>query len=287
MTAFDQTRDAARCIEIVRAAAKSEIMPRFRRLRPEDVRAKTAPDDLVTEADLAAEDAISEALTKDFPGSLIVGEEGVASDPTVLDQLPDAELAFVVDPVDGTWNFAAGLALFGVILAVVDRGETVMGFLYDPVMDDWLLAGKGQGTWFGRPGSPKGIRLMVSGDGSVETATGLVTPYNFDRRARPRLAAELTEFARVDGFRGSCHEYRMLVQGRFRFGLSGQTKVWDHAAGVLALQEAGGHCRMLDGRAYRPNISSGRLLVADDAALLDDLSDRFKWLEELETAPNA
>jgi fructose-1,6-bisphosphatase/inositol monophosphatase family enzyme len=287
LTTFDHARDAARCIEIVRAAATSEIMPRFRRLRPEDVRTKTAPDDLVTEADIATEDAISRALTKDFPGAHIVGEEAVASDPTLLDQLADAELAFVIDPVDGTWNFAAGLAMFGVILAVLERGETVMGLLYDPVMDDWVVAGKGQGAWLGRPGSPAGRRLVLSGAGPVDTATGLVAPFNFDRQARPRLAAQLTEYGRVDGLRCSCHEYRMLVQGRFRFGLSGQTKVWDHAAGVLALREAGGHCRMLDGRPYRPSITSGRLLVADDAALLDDLSDRFSWLEGMDTPPNA
>jgi fructose-1,6-bisphosphatase/inositol monophosphatase family enzyme len=145
VTAFENIQDTARCIEIVRAAARSEIMPRFRRLGPDDVRAKSAPDDLVTEADLAAEDAISRDLAQDFPDALILGEEAVESDPTLLDRLPDAELAFVIDPVDGTWNFAAGLATFGVILAVVEKGETVMGLLYDPVLDDWVVARKGLG----------------------------------------------------------------------------------------------------------------------------------------------
>lgn len=287
MTVFDNPRDAARCIEIVRAAATSEIMPRFRRLRPEDVRAKTTPDDLVTEADLAAEDAISEALARDFPEALVLGEEAVASDPGLLDRLPDAGLAFVIDPVDGTWNFASGLATFGVILAVVENGQTVMGLLYDPVLDDWVLAMKGQGAWFERPGEPKARRLALAGGGAVETATGLVTPFNFERSHRPRLAAQLTEFGRVDGYRCSCHEYRMLVQGRFRFGLSGQTKVWDHAAGALAVEEAGGHGRMLDGRPYAPGVTSGYLLVADDAALLDDLSDRFAWLDGIDTKRRA
>lgn len=279
MTAFEDARDAARCVDIVRAAAKSEILPRFRRLRPEDVRTKSAPDDLVTEADLAAEDAISTTLARDFPDALIVGEEAVASDPALLDRLPQAELAFVIDPVDGTWNFAAGLAIFGVILAVVEHGQTVMGLLYDPVLDDWVMARKGHGTWFERPGDPEGRRLVLSGGGPVETATGLVTAFNFAPEQQARLAAQLTAFGRVDGYRCSCHEYRMLVQGRFRFGLSGQTKVWDHAAGVLAIGEAGGHSRMLNGRPYAPSISPGRLLVADDAALLNDLSDQFAWLE--------
>jgi fructose-1,6-bisphosphatase/inositol monophosphatase family enzyme len=282
LTAFENARDAARCVDIVRAAAKSEILPRFRRLRPQDVRTKSAPDDLVTEADLAAEDVISTKLAQDFPDALIVGEEAVASDPTLLDRLPQAELAFVIDPVDGTWNFAAGLATFGVILAVVERGQTVMGLLYDPVLDDWVMARKGQGAWFEGPGHPAAHRLVLSGGGPVERATGLVTPFDFEPEQQARLAAQLTAFDRVDGYRCSCHEYRMLVQGRFRFGLSGQTRVWDHAAGALALAEAGGYSRMLDGRPYAPSVTSGRLLVADDAALLNDLSDRFSWLERFD-----
>jgi fructose-1,6-bisphosphatase/inositol monophosphatase family enzyme len=285
VTAFDSARDAARCIEIVRTAAAAEIMPRFRRLAPGDVRAKTAPDDLVTEADLAAEDAISRALARDFPEALILGEEAVAADPALLDRLPGAELAFVIDPIDGTWNFAAGLATFGVILAVVERGRTVFGLLYDPVMDDWVIAQAGRGAWFARPGDLPARRLTLTGAGSPDTATGLVAPFNFATAHRARLAAQLAGFARVDGLRCSCHEYRMLVQGRFRFALSGQTKVWDHAAGVLALTEAGGVGRMLDGRAYAPSVRSGRLLVADTPALLDDLADRLGWLEDAGAAP--
>jgi fructose-1,6-bisphosphatase/inositol monophosphatase family enzyme len=279
VTAFDDARDAARCVEILRTAAKSEIMPRFRRLRPNDIRTKSASDDLVTEADLAAEDAITKALSQDFPEALIVGEEAVAADAAALDALPEAKLAFVIDPVDGTWNFAAGLSTFGVILAVMEHGQTVMGLLYDPVLDDWVMARKGQGAWFGRPSEPEARRLALSGGGPIETATGLVTPFNFERHLRARLAAQLTGFSRVDGYRCSCHEYRMLVQGRFRFGLSGNTKVWDHAAGALAMEEAGGHGCMLDGRPYTPCNTSGRFLVADDAALLKTLSDRFAWLE--------
>ena len=77
MTAFGGPRETALCIEIVRAAAAAEILPRFRRLSGGEVRAKSAPDDLVTDADLAAEDAIANALSRDFPEALIVGEEEI------------------------------------------------------------------------------------------------------------------------------------------------------------------------------------------------------------------
>lgn len=204
----------------------------------------------------------------------------MAADPRLLDQLPGSELTFVIDPVDGTWNFAAGLAVFGVILAVIERGETVLGLLYDPVMDDWIIARKGFGTWYDGPkaGSPQ--RLQVGGNSAVETAHGLVSPFYFPPGKRARVAQQLTEFGRIDSLRCSCHEYRLLAQGKMRFALSGQTKVWDHAAGVLAVHEAGGVSRLIDGGPYGPDIGSGHLVVADDQALLDDVARRFGWLAE-------
>ncbi len=279
MTAFGGAREAARCVEIVRAAAAAEILPRFRRLEAESVRAKTAPDDLVTEADLAAEDAIASALARDFPSALIVGEEAADRDPALLDRLPQADLAFVIDPIDGTWNYASGLATFGVILAVLEKGRTVFGLLYDPVMDDWVLARDGGGAWLERAGEETPRRLRLAGAGPAGAAQGMVSPFNFAPAVRARLAAQLTEFGRVDALRCSCHEYRMLVQGRVRFCLSGAVKVWDHAAGALALVEAGGSGRMLDGTDYHPALRAGRLLAADTADLLDHLTARFSWLE--------
>jgi fructose-1,6-bisphosphatase/inositol monophosphatase family enzyme len=278
--AFGDDRDLTRCIEIVRAAAAAEILPRFRRLRPVDIREKSSPDDLVTEADLAAEGAMSEALARDFSEALIVGEEAVETDPGLLDRVPGAPLAFVIDPIDGTWNFAAGLSVFGVILSVIEHGRTVAGVLYDPVMDDWIASRAGGGAWFERAGDATRHTLRISGAGPTDEAKGLVSPFNFPAADRARLAAQLTGFGRVDALRCSCQEYRMLAQGRVRFCLSGGAKVWDHAAGALVTTEAGGSVRMLDGRAYAPGLREGRILATDDAALLRDLADRFSWLDE-------
>lgn len=279
MTRFGGARETALCVEIIRSAAASEILPRFRQMGPGAVRAKSTPDDLVTDADLAAEEAISRALARNFPEALVLGEEAIAADPGLLDRLPVAELAFVIDPIDGTWNYVAGLATFGVILAVVARGQTVLGLLYDPVMDDWVVARAGGGAWFERPGEspPRRLRL-TSRHGSLASDEGLISPANFARPVQARLAAQLTQFGRVEGLRCSCHEYRMLVQGAARFGLSGSLNVWDHAAGALAMAEAGGVGCLLEGGGYRPALREGHLLVADSAALLADLTARFSWL---------
>lgn len=279
LTAFGGQRETARCIDIVRAAAAAEILPRFRRLSEGAIRAKSTSDDLVTDADLAAEEAIANALSRDFPEALILGEEAVEADPQSLERLPGADLAFVIDPIDGTWNFASGLATFGVILAVMVRGRTVMGLLYDPLMDDWVVARDGAGAWFERAGDEAPQRLKLAGGGPPSEAKGLVSPFNFAHGVRARLAAQLTGFGRVDSLRCSCHDYRMLALGKVQFCLSGSVKVWDHAAGALVVAEAGGAVGMLGGRPYDPALREGRLLTADTAELFDTLAGRFSWLE--------
>jgi fructose-1,6-bisphosphatase/inositol monophosphatase family enzyme len=113
MTTFSP-REARAVANILRHAAQAEILPRFRGEMAQDIRHKTSSFDLVTDADEAAEAAIAAALQREFPGCAVVGEEAAAHDPTLLDTLSEANLAFVVDPVDGTKNFSAGLPLFGV-----------------------------------------------------------------------------------------------------------------------------------------------------------------------------
>ena len=123
-------------------------MPRFRALSEADINTKSAPDDLVTAADLAAEALITAQLGRAFPAALILGEEAVAANPSLRDQLADAEMAIIIDPVDGTWNYARGLALFGVILAVTRYGVPIYGLLYDPVIDDWIVSSENADTCY-------------------------------------------------------------------------------------------------------------------------------------------
>ena len=89
-------------INIVRRAARAEIMPRFRRLSDGDIRTKSSATDLVTDADTRAEAMITRALQIAFPSALVIGEEAVAAKPAALEGLAEAQLAFVIDPVDGT-----------------------------------------------------------------------------------------------------------------------------------------------------------------------------------------
>src|SRR5690606_9690443 len=124
---------------ILRDAARAEALPRFRRLDASMVQVKTEAIDLVTEADVATEEVIKARIAQWMPQALFVGEESVAADPALLGRLADADLAVVVDPIDGTANYAAGLPLFACMAAVVSGGETVAGIIYDPMGDDWIM----------------------------------------------------------------------------------------------------------------------------------------------------
>jgi fructose-1,6-bisphosphatase/inositol monophosphatase family enzyme len=137
--------DALRIDAILAQVAATEIMPRFQTLAAHQVKQKSSSFDLVTEADEAAEQAISNELRSAFPGCVIIGEEAAAKDQAILRKIADADLAFIVDPIDGTRNFVAGLPLFGVMIAATIRGEVVFGAIHDPVCADTALRSKARG----------------------------------------------------------------------------------------------------------------------------------------------
>lgn len=262
-------------IETVRAVAKSEILPHFRNLDALDIDSKSAPDDLVTIADRAAELAISKAVHDILPDAAIVGEEAVSADKTILGRVKEPGQVVVIDPIDGTWNYANGIATYGVILAVIENGETVFGLLYDPSYDDWIMARKGDGAFFCRADGTKRPLILAPPPDTVGDCFGYVGLYLFNKERQAQLAASLPAFRRTATLRCSCHEYRMLAQGASQFCLNGMLNVWDHAAGVLIYQEAGGVARLLDGRAYDPAMRKGHLLTAASERLWEELAEIF------------
>ena len=264
-------------LEAVREAARQAILPRFRNLAEGDVSQKSGPADLVTLADTEAEALITAMVAPEWPEAVVLGEEGVAADPTARQRMAKAEWAVIVDPVDGTWNFAKGLATFGVILAVCHKGQPVFAALYDPVMDDWVEASAGQGASLRGPSFSRPLR--VSKETERRRMNGYIPMGLFPMETRRRLVQDFPDFGRVTSLRCSCHEYRMVAQGHSDFTLSGPTPhPWDHAAGALAVMEAGGVVRFLDGEAYRTERLKGVLLSASNEALWQELAARFAYL---------
>ena len=270
-------------MNLVRRAARAEILPRFRRLDAADIAQKTSRQDLVTEADRAAEAMITRGLLSLFPNALIVGEENVADHPEVLDKIADAELAITIDPVDGTWNYAHGLATFGVILSVLRFGVPVYGLLYDPLLDDFIAAGSDGPAEMILPTKRHARPLGTSSGGPLEELQGYLPLYMLPADKQAEMAALMPRFERLLSLRCSCHEFRMLAQGHVDFVLATGLTPWDHAAGALLAERAGGHTAMLDGSDYNAANRDGYLLSACDKPTWTRLRDAFSFLLDTPT----
>jgi fructose-1,6-bisphosphatase/inositol monophosphatase family enzyme len=258
--------------ELLRDAARAEIMPRFRNLGAGGAREKTGPLDLVTEADEAAERLITAGLAGRFPGAVVVGEEATSADPSRLRLLADADLAFVVDPVDGTANFAAGLPLFGVMAAAIIHGEVVATAIHDPMGGDTAFALRGEGAW--TEGS-NGVRtvLRVASPVPADKMTGNASWRFLPEPQRTAVCANLPRLGGSWDYRCAAHEYRMAAAGHCHFLLFNRLMPWDHAPGWLLHQEAGGYSARLDGSAYTPMVTDGGLICAPDRASWQALRD--------------
>ncbi|MGG7518450.1 inositol monophosphatase family protein [Allorhizobium undicola] len=268
-----ETLDIAALANLLQEAAVQEILPRFRNLGEGDVRVKTEAIDLVTEADEAAERVIRAGIEQLMPEALFLGEEAVAADPALLDRLQDADLAVIVDPIDGTFNFAAGLTLFGVMLAVVRKGETVAGLIYDPIGNDWAIAEKGSGAWMCKAnGEQEQMNVLPAPE--LSQMIGIANTGFFDVETRRRILNNLADVRLFTSYRCAAHEYRVLAQGHLHFGMYNKLMPWDHLAGALLMQEAGAHVARFDGSAYLPHHTTGGLLVAPDKASWQELREK-------------
>ena len=259
---------------LVRRAAKAEILPRFRKLDSGDISEKSGPTDLVTEADVNAEAIITRGLQIAYPNAVIVGEEAVAKDPKILEKLGEAELSFLIDPVDGTWNFAMGMPIFGTMVAACRFGRPAYGLIYDPLGDDMMEADLVDPAVHRFPAG-RTRALATAKEKPLSEMMGYLQWGLLEKAEKMRIGALLPEFHLASTIRCSAHEYRMLAQGAVDFVLGIRMTPWDHAAGVLLCQQAGGHAAMLDGREYTAT-EQGYLLCASSEAVWRKIADVLK-----------
>ena len=264
--------ELADLVSLVRAVGRAEVMPRFRALRPEDVQVKTGPLDIVTVADEAAEMALTKGLLARYPGATVVGEEATARDATLLDRIASAELCFILDPIDGTSNFAAGLPLFGMMVAVTRFGRSVAGVIHDPVGDDTAVALDGQGAWMERRDGGTDP-LHVAAPAPVGAMDGALSWRFMPEPTRSQVCARLPRLAGAWDYRCAAHQYRLAAAGSCHFLVYHRMMPWDHAAGELLYREAGGVVARLDGSPYSAASTEGGLIAAPDRASWTALRD--------------
>ncbi|NNE44154.1 MAG: inositol monophosphatase [Gemmatimonadetes bacterium] len=206
-----------------------------------DVRRK-GDVDLVTEADGASEEHIVSFLRREFPEHSILAEEGGASGDR------GAEFQWVVDPLDGTTNFAHGLPLWSVSIGLLRHGEPYVGVVHDPSRGECFSAARGHGT------ACNGVPVRVSRVTALEEAL-LVTGFPYD--IRTSSVNNLDHFRRfmlrsraVRRLGSAALDLGYVACGRFDAFWELKLHPWDVAAGALLVREAGGAVTRFDGAPF-------------------------------------
>jgi fructose-1,6-bisphosphatase/inositol monophosphatase family enzyme len=243
--------------DLIREVAAEVIVPRFRHLSDGDVHEK-APGELVTIADQESERLLTAGLMRLLPGSVVVGEEAVAADPRVLDRLSGDDAVWLVDPVDGTSNFAAGREPFAVMVALVRDGVTSASWILDVVGDTMAVAERGAGAFV------NGERVRTRTDAPpADTLTGAVMTRFLPDDMRFEVAQRACGMAAVlPGRHCAGYEYPAIVADTQQFSMFWRILPWDHVPGSLLVTEAGGVARHFDGTDHRPGDDRRGLLVA-------------------------
>jgi fructose-1,6-bisphosphatase/inositol monophosphatase family enzyme len=249
--------------DLIGVIAEVEIMPRFGRLAESEVTEKTSAFDVVSAADKATETAIFEALGERYPSAVVIGEEAADADPSILAGMDDIELAVLLDPLDGTKNFVSGLPLFAVMAGVVRFGEVIAGVIHDPVTGISAIAAKGSGAWIRRDGATQ-TRLHVADPVPLHEMEAIAGTRFVADPLRAILTANLPRIAGHTWFRCAGHEYKLAAAGQCHVLCYHRLMPWDHAAGWLLHQEAGGYSAHFDGTPFRLSRMSGGLLCAPD-----------------------
>ncbi len=255
---------------LLRDVAERAILPYYQKLAAHEIEAKAA-DDVVTVADQLAEDMLTEGLARivDLP---VVGEEAAHADPAVFDRL--AGDCWIVDPLDGTRNFARGRPPFGIIIAMASGGETQSGWIYDVLSGRLCVARRGQGAFV------DGERTSARPTGE-DPAVAAISLIFMDPARRDAVKAAMASYRQVDVPYCAAEQYPRLALGVNDVSIFERTLPWDHAAGALWLNEAGGRCARPDGSPYRVDRWQEKGLIgAASPRLWDDIATRLAGVAE-------
>lgn len=257
--------DLAVIVDAIRAIAHEEIMPRFERVGfsiKED-------GSLLTEADTATNQRIQRYLKQHWPDIDFLSEEMEPEQQETL--LQGADLLWCLDPLDGTSNFAAGVPLFAVSLALFSKGEVVLAVTYDPVRDEAFTAQKGQGAWLNN------LRLHCEPtEFSLDNAVAIV---DFKRlpSALRQLIVDQPPFGSQRNLGTCALEWAWMAANRGHLYLHGGMQLWDLAAGTLLLSEAGGYACTLEGDSvFRPAMAKRSVVISPDQRLFKEWREFLK-----------
>jgi fructose-1,6-bisphosphatase/inositol monophosphatase family enzyme len=258
--------DVAEVSAVIEQIAAEDVLPRYQALAAHEIHEKVAGE-LVTVVDVAVEKRLSARLTDLLPGSLVVGEEAVHADAVLMEQLAADAPVWIIDPIDGTRNFAHGRPVFAIMVALAQAGESIAAWILEPVSGRFGVAERGGGAWMG------GQRLRVA---AADTPARMSGSLHASSYAPPEIARRVDQrrgrVQAVKSLRCAGAEYLRLAAGETHFSLFTRLMPWDHVPGTLLHSEAGGIALCFDGTPYRAARWRDRgLLMAPDRPSWDAL----------------
>lgn len=198
--------------------------------------------DLVTEADLAAQNEIQRILLEAYPEFNFLGEESFLGEP-----LTDSPFRWIVDPLDGTTNYIHGLPNYSISIALEEAGQIIAGVVYDPVFDRCYKASHGNGAWM------NGERLQVAGAEYLKdalVAASFAANITKDSPEIRHFVDILTEARGIRRLGSAALNLAYVAAGHLDGYWAGSNKAWDVAAGVILVEEAGGVVRGYDSQPF-------------------------------------
>jgi len=253
----DITERLQLAVEVARGAGRVTL-EYFRR---EDLQVERKSDDSpVTVADRRAEEHLRQRISEAFPHDAIFGEE--------LPEKPGSSgFRWILDPIDGTKSFIHGVPLYGTLVGVEYEGESVLGVILIPATDECVYAATGQGAWYladGQPPRPARVSNCPTLDKGLFLTSELST---FDEIGRRDVYNRLETTARLSRTWGDCYGYLMVATGRAELMVDPVVAVWDLAALLPVIEEAGGTFTDWQGRR---TIHSGNS-IATNGRVLDEV----------------
>ena len=262
---------------ILRETATEIILPRFNALTTEQIKEKSGPGDLVTVADIEAEEKLSNALKQLVPGSHVVGEETTSQNPDTINFLSSDSLVWVVDPIDGTKNFTRGNHLFCIMVCLVRSSSPILAVIFDPLSDTYLSAEEGSGAWLHSTNGVSAKKLKIQESVDLNQMSGFLSLGGFkDRPTRDKMRLSASKlFKRYDNLGCSGHEYIQIITNRRHFTINYRTFPWDHLPGSLIHSEAGGYQANFEGAKYDPTKLTKGLVSAPSEVAWKHIRERF------------
>jgi fructose-1,6-bisphosphatase/inositol monophosphatase family enzyme len=247
---------------LMRSVAAEVVLPHYRSLAAQDITEKE-PDDFVTIADRLAEERLTAGLRLIDADVRVIGEEAVAADPGLLQGIERGAL-WLVDPIDGTGNYAAGRPPFAIMIALVRDGDTEAGWILDPLTGRLCQAVAGRGAFV------NGERVLARPSGAPLPIASLSTRFLTAELRSDYLARTAGRLAQAEPPLCAGEQYPRVVLGENDVALFWRTNPWDHAAGALFVSEAGGLVARADRVPYRIGDTRPGLLAAANPVLWDE-----------------